>query len=291
LPKLAGVISSIACDESGFPDALNRLRRPLARLWYAGRLPPPSLPLLAMVGSRAASGKGRSWASEQAGRLASRGFGIVSGGALGIDAAAHQGALHVGMPTFAVLGCGVDVVYPDRHQTLFADIRRAGALLSEYPPGTAPRPGQFPVRNRIIVALARAVIVVEAAPRSGALVTAKLAWVARENTTLMAVPGSAGTDGLIARRQAIEVATADDVIEALAGRRSPGWSASAAAPVVPETLRDVVLAVEAGVDTCMALALNLHRPLAEILSVLSMAELEGWVRRTAGNRYEVSRGG
>ena len=113
-------------------------------------------------GARAASAAGCERARDWPRRSGRQGFAVVSGGAFGIDAAAHEGALDAGAATYAVLGCGVDVVYPDRHG-LFDGSPPRGGLLSEYPPGTPPRPGQFPARNRLIAALAEAVIVVEAA--------------------------------------------------------------------------------------------------------------------------------
>ena len=162
---------------AGYPARLAGLGRPPAAALGPGRLPrrrsavggdrrrprPPAAP--------AASGRAR-WPP----RCGRQGYAVVSGGAFGIDAAAHQGALEAGAPTFAVLGCGVDVVYPDRHgRAVRSRSPRAGGLLSEYPPGTPPRRGQFPARNRIIAALADVVIVVEAAWRSGALITAAVA--------------------------------------------------------------------------------------------------------------------
>ncbi len=148
--------------------------RPVKALWYLGRLPQPGDRGLAMVGARAASMAGCGLARKLAAASARQGFAIVSGGALGIDAAAHRGALDAAGVTFAVLGCGVDVVYPDRHAALYADIAAAGGLISEYPPGTQPRSGQFPARNRIIAAFAGTVLVVEAGLKSGALITARL---------------------------------------------------------------------------------------------------------------------
>src|SRR5262249_19174415 len=146
-------------------------------------------------------------------------WAVISGGALGVDAAAHRGALAAGGTTYAVLGCGVDVVYPDRHGQLFAQIAEAGGLLSEYPLGTPPRSGQFPVRKRIGGALARAGLVVEARPRSGALITARLG---RETgRRVLAVPGSAGTDALIAAGAALEVEDPASLLARLAGQAAP----------------------------------------------------------------------
>ena len=127
-------------SHADFPDVLAPDARPVAALWYRGRLPDRARhPLLAIVGARAASRVGCRRTQELAALASEHGHTIVSGGALGIDAAAHRGALDAGASTFAVLGCGVDVVYPDRHTGLFAEIVCSGGLLSEFPPGTPPR--------------------------------------------------------------------------------------------------------------------------------------------------------
>src|SRR5579862_1157017 len=174
-PAMAPLFFSVEANAPTFPAALRQLSRPPAALWFKGRLPYGDEPLVALVGSRAASGAGCRRAEQLAAAAVGAGYGVVSGGALGIDAAAHQGALASGGATFAVLGCGVDVVYPDRHGPLFGEIGRSGGLLTEYAPGTPPRAGQFPVRNRLVAALAEATIVVEAKRASGALITARLA--------------------------------------------------------------------------------------------------------------------
>src|SRR4051794_1241332 len=159
------LMHSVTRGDPGYPQRLAALTAMPDPLWWIGRLPRSEAPCVAIVGSRAASGAGCDRTREWAAALAARGVAIVSGGAFGIDAAAHTGALDAGGDTFAVLGCGVDVVYPDRHAALFARITAAGGLLSEMPPGTPPRAKQFPARNRIIAALADAVLVVEAAFR------------------------------------------------------------------------------------------------------------------------------
>jgi DNA processing protein len=207
---------------------------------------------------------------------ARRGFTIVSGGALGIDAAAHQGALEVGAPTFAVLGCGVDVVYPDRHAALFAQIAATGGLLSEFPLGTPPRGRQFPSRNRIVAALGEAVLVVEAREASGALVTARLAL--EMGRPLYAVPGTAGTDRLIAAGKARPVRDGAELLAALAGKPA------ATATAVPEELRSLRMALAEGA-TAAEVARRLALPIAAVLALLSEAELGGWILRGAGGVF------
>jgi len=206
-----------------------------------------------------------------------RGFTIVSGGALGIDAAAHQGALEVGAPTFAVLGCGVEVVYPDRHAALFEKIASAGGgLLSEFPLGTPQRGRQFPSRNRIVAALAEAVLVVEAREASGALVTARLAL--EMGRPLHAVPGSPGTDRLIASGRARLVRDGAGFLAALAGQPAAVGTAA------PEELRSLMLAL-AGGATAAEVARRLALPIAAVLALLSEAELGGWILRGAGGVF------
>ncbi|HEX7597291.1 MAG TPA: DNA-processing protein DprA [Polyangia bacterium] len=270
--------------EQGYPAVLRSLSNPPAALWARGRV--PAGPSIAIVGARSASGVGCARARAMAAELAGKGYAIISGGAFGIDAAAHEGALSVGAPTFAVLGCGVDVVYPDRHGPLFARIAAAGGLLSEYAPGTPPRAGQFPARNRIIAALADAVIVVEAAFRSGALITARLGR--SLGKPVLAIPGSAGTDGLLQKGQARLVASAADVEDVLAGRQpiavAPAESPSGVAATLVAALRE-------GAASPAHLSRKVGLPLPTVMAALAEAELDGWIFRSPGNQFEVTRRG
>jgi DNA processing protein len=189
-----------------------------------------------MVGSRAATGYGAHVAGEIAADLAERGWAIVSGGAYGVDAAAHRGALAAGGTTIAVLACGVDYAYPAGHADLFADIAARGLVISEWPPGRHPARFRFLVRNRTIAALACGTVVVEAGERSGALNTARHA--AQLGKPLMAVPGpvtsaqSAGCHRIIRDWGATCVTRADDIIEML----SPLGITLTAAPTPTPTL-------------------------------------------------------
>jgi DNA protecting protein DprA len=174
---------------------------------------------VAIVGARAATSYGGHVASELGYALAGQGYTVVSGGAFGIDALAHRGALAADMPTIAVLGCGVDVVYPRPHDRLFARITEKGALISEYEPGSNPRPATFLARNRLIAALSQGTVVVEAAIRSGALNAARHA--VELGRPLMAVPGpvtsamSAGTHQLIRDGKARLVTSYADVLSTI----------------------------------------------------------------------------
>jgi DNA processing protein len=279
-----GPVCSVAQDAPEYPQRLLRLQRPPARVWHVGRLPAPGERAVALVGARAATAGACERASALAGELGRRGFAIVSGGAFGIDAAAHEGALSVGACTYAVLGCGVDVVYPDRHGPLFRRIAAGGGLLSEYEPGTAPRAGQFPARNRLIAALAGAVVVVEAAARSGALITAGHArWL---GVPVLAVPGSVGTDNLLRKGRAWAAASADDVVAALEGAVAPLAAPAPEAPP-PGPLGALLMALADGSDSVAGLARRLEAPISEVMSLLSEAELDGRVRRLGGGHYEV----
>jgi DNA processing protein len=272
-------------SDAAYPAQLCGIPSLPKSLWFAGRLPAAGQRLIAIVGARAASRVGCDRAHALAADLGRGGAAIVSGGAFGIDAAAHEGALAVGAPTFAVLGCGTDVVYPDRHADLFARIAASGGLLSEYPPGTKPRHGQFPARNRIIAGLAQAVIVVEAAMRSGALITARLGR--SYGRILFAVPGSPGTDATLRAGLALPAESAADVERVLAGGSPASMSMSMTAPPAPGPMASVLDAIALGADAPAGLCERLGMPLPSILAILAEAELEGFVRRAAGNTYEV----
>ena len=208
--------------DPGWPRSLDELvqARPYA-LWLRGQadLEAACERSVSMVGSRAASGYGAHVAGEIAADLAERGWVIISGGAYGIDAAAHRGALAAGATTIAVLACGVDYPYPAGHAELFADIAARGLVVSEWPPGCRPARLRFLIRNRTIAALSRGTVIVEAGERSGALNTARHA--ADLGRPLMAVPGpvtsaqSAGCHRIMRDWGATCVTSAADIIEML----------------------------------------------------------------------------
>jgi len=211
-----GVCLQMLTDsEPGFPRRLRGLSIAPPRLDVRGILPESDV-VVAMVGSRAADREQLDTAHALAVELARAGALIVSGGAIGIDAAAHRGALAGGGQTVAVLGCGIDVVYPARHRRLFDEIvARGGALVTPFAPGTPPRPGHFVRRNAILAGLADAVVVVAASSSSGSLHTARSA--SALGRVLGAVPGTEGCERLLAAGAAL-VESAQDVLAALAGR-------------------------------------------------------------------------
>jgi DNA processing protein len=172
----------------GYPPLLRESPDAPAVLYVRGDVSILSEPQLAMVGSRNPTAGGRATAREFAVFFAHAGITITSGLALGIDTVCHEGALAGGGPTVAVLGCGLDQIYPRENQALADRIAGAGALISEFPPGSSPLPAHFPQRNRIIAGLTHGTLVVEAAQRSGSLITARLAGVAGRE--VFAIPGS-----------------------------------------------------------------------------------------------------
>ncbi|WP_297964340.1 DNA-processing protein DprA [uncultured Anaerovibrio sp.] len=185
-------IKVISLEEEGYPPLLKETFDPPHALFYRGRLN-NTQPAIAMVGSRKISPYGRAVAERFSSGLASLGITVVSGAAYGVDTESHKGVLSVGGITEAVMGCGVDVAYPRANQKLLEEITEGGAIISEYLPGAQPTKYTFPARNRIIAGMCRGTLVVEAAPKSGALITADYAL--KENRDVFAIPGGIFTQG------------------------------------------------------------------------------------------------
>lgn len=219
LERLAGLGAQAVClDDEHYPPLLRQIDAPPPVLYIRGRSELLGTCCLAIVGSRAATSYGHRIASTLARDLAGQGVTVVSGLALGIDASAHAGALSVSGGTVAVLGCGLDVVYPRQNLDLCQQIQEHGLLVTEYPLGTRPEAFRFPARNRIIAGMSYGVVVVEAARKSGSLITAVLAL--EEGRDVFAVPGqvdsfkSAGAHWLL-QQGAKLVISAEDILEEL----------------------------------------------------------------------------
>ncbi len=287
----------VAVGEPGYPPELLHLHDPPAGLFVRGRDLSELTPRVAMVGARTCSPTGREVAKEIASGLAQAGVCVVSGGARGIDGAAHEGALHGGGATIAVLGCGIDMVYPKEHAELLAEIASRFAVVSEYPPGTPAEPFRFPARNRIVAALSRALVVVEGARGSGSMITAHHALdVGRE---VFAVPGSP-TSALsqvpldLIREGATMIRGSEDLLRDLGLAHlveSAGTLGTASAdaglgadPSVAPDERAVWRMLGAPL-TLDQLALLTGMPLPAVLSAIARLELRGSVRQVGG-RYE-----
>jgi DNA processing protein len=227
--RLVGAVA-VPFGSASYPPALGNLSDPAPLLLVRGEVAALAGPSVAIVGSRAATAYGRAVARRLAADLAAEGLVVVSGLALGIDAEAHRGALEAGGRTVAFLACGPDLVYPRIHRQLAEEIARRGALVSEFPPGTPPRPPHFPLRNRLISGVSSVVVVVEARDRSGSLITARHA--ADQGRDVYAVPGpisaptSAGPNRLIRDGAGIVLGAAELLEElrrsgALPGRPAP----------------------------------------------------------------------
>jgi DNA processing protein len=225
-------IHTLTRADASYPARLMEIEDPPAALFVRGTFPPNNLPTVAIVGTRKATHEGRTAARAFARALAGRGFAIISGLALGIDAVAHEGALDAHGVTIAVLGGGIDRIYPPSHESLGHRIEENGAIISEHGPGAPSLPHQFLARNRLISGLSDAVVIVEAPTASGALATARHA--ANQGREVFVLPGPAnhphyaGSHMLI-REGARLVRNADDLIEdlpALALRATPKSAAN-----------------------------------------------------------------
>jgi DNA processing protein len=287
----------VLLPDADYPALLRPVDLPPPFLLIRGDLRREDALGIAIVGSRRGSPYGLRTAERLGADLGGRGVTVVSGLARGVDTAAHRGALDAGGRTLAVLGSGVDVVYPPENSPLARAVTEAGAVVSQFPMGTPPLPHHFPARNRLIAGMALGTVVVEAAARSGALITARLA--AELGREVYAVPGnvssdgSHGTNGLI-RDGARLVEGWEDVVaewprelrDALRPVSGAGPSSSTAAAEVPAPGASALLALlgdePVAIDTLVERSrLSSGQASAELIGL----ELRGLVRRVAGQRY------
>jgi DNA processing protein len=281
----------------GYPALLQELWDAPLVLYARGSMNNLDVPCIAVVGSRRPTLYGLQMAEEIASDLGKRGICIVSGLARGIDAAAHRGCMKDGGNTIAVLGCGIDIVYPPEHRQLKEQIVESGLIVTEFPPGSSPSPHNFPIRNRVISGLSMGSLVVEANEKSGSLITARFAL--EQNREIFAIPGnltsptSYGPNYLI-KQGAKLVQSWKDVIEEM-----------------PNVLREEIFACEETLKSSspelklisenekkLLLRLKLDEAthfdklyhygdlnIAELSEKLLNLEIEGWIRRLPGNRY------
>lgn len=276
-------------ESADYPQLLRNIDQPPPVLYTRGELASQDAWAVAIVGTRQPTPYGKEVARRLAGGLAENRITVVSGLALGIDGIAHRAALDAGGRTLAVLGCGLDTIYPSSHYDLAMRIVQAGALLSDYPLGVKPEPNNFPPRNRIISGLALGTLVVEAGPDSGALITLRFALEQGRDT--FAVPGSVlsraseGTNALIQRGEAKLVARVQDVLEEL--NLTMVAQQSEMREIMPETPSERSLLELLGAEPVHIdeLVRNSGLPTAEVSSTLCMMEIKGIVRRVDNASY------
>ena len=285
----------ITCHDPGYPALLKQIPDPPPLLYIHGDASLLCEPQLAMVGSRNPTASGRQTATDFARHLSAAGLVITSGLALGIDAASHRGALDADNPTIAVMGTGLDRVYPARHRELARDIATRGTLVSEFPVGTPPSAENFPRRNRIISGLSLGTLVVEAALRSGSLISARYAL--EQGREVFAIPGSIhnplarGCHHLL-RQGAKLVETAQDVIDelgALAGACLPApagndMTAARSSELGPE-YHQLIDYIEYEATSVDLLVEKTGLTPAEVSSMLLQLEMNGYIASSPGGIY------
>lgn len=286
-----GIKVCTPADED-YPEGLRQIPDPPPALFVDGEV--ANGPAVAIVGSRKCSVTGLDAARELGRALGERGVCVVSGLALGIDAAAHEGALEAGGPTVGVLGCGIDVVYPRRNRELFGEVKTSGAVVSEYYLGEAPLAWRFPARNRIIAGLCPTLVVVEAAEKSGALITARHAL--ESGRDVWAVPGPfgvaecRGSNKLLAEGAGV-LWDVGDFVDVVAPReavpvREPDHDAPAPLPVgLPE--KEAAALAGVGFEPVEADVISSRSGIGmrELLPALALLELKGYVGRDASGAF------
>ncbi len=305
--------SIVIYPDDSYPECLRELSRPPAVLYVRGNVAVlKDVVYAGIVGSRKCDAYGLQMAQTIAREVGNVGAGIISGGAEGVDGAAHDGALRANAPTVAVMGSGIDVIYPACNKELFERIEEAGgAIISEFPFGTPPRGKNFPFRNRIIAAMSTAVVLVRAAKRSGGLITVNQAM--SMNKTVFALPGnidsrlSAGANELI-RDGAVPLLSPMDVIDELIAcepdyfvktreeipyvKAVPEMRSKNSGIKIPlsEYESEIVSIIESGFDTQSMIEEKISFEASRLTALLSMMEIKGIIKKKADKSYIVNGG-
>ncbi len=285
--------SVLTWEDQAYPPRLRQIHSSPPALYVKGEILPQDEWAVAVVGTRSATRYGRQMVEEIAGDLARSGITVVSGLARGIDSLAHRAALRAGGRTIAVLGCGIDVVYPSEHRDLAGRVTERGAVITEYPLGTKPEAGNFPPRNRIISGLSLGALVVEAGKRSGALITADFAL--EQGREVFALPGnvnsskSQGTNRLIRDGAAKLIISVEDILEEL--NLTMVERHQEVRSVVPEDEREARILQYMSTQPLHVdeIGQRTSLPISEVTSTLAMMELKGMVRQVGGMNYVVAR--
>lgn len=281
-------------EDDAYPALLRNLPDAPLTLYMRGTLVPQDELALAVVGTRKASGYGRDATAYFSRQLAAQGVTIVSGLAHGIDAVAHRNALEAGGRTIAVMGCGIDRIYPPDHAELARQIVQNGALVSEFPLGTKPEARNFPRRNRIISGISLGVLIVEAPEQSGAMITATLAG--EQGKEVFAVPGSVFNAASVGTNRLIQdgaklVITVDDILDELNIARRKVEARALTKQIAPtgssagEQERAVLAFLNSDPLPVDELALRSALPASELLGVLTLLELQGYVEADGRGNY------
>ena len=284
-------VGVVSWGDAAYPEALRHIHQPPLVLYTLGDPALLGRDQIGVVGSRNATPAGLDHARRFATELSQRGLMVTSGLALGIDGAAHAGALDADQPTVAVIGCGLDRLYPARHRALAQRIARHGLIVSEYPPGTPARAPHFPQRNRIISGLSRGILVVEAGLNSGSLITARLAL--EQGREVFAIPGSIHSPVARGCHQLIKqgarlVETVDDILEELGTWWTLQPKGDSPAPAGPDltglAAREIAVLEALGYDPLSTdtLVQSTGLPADQLMQSLLLLELEGLVCPTPG---------
>jgi DNA processing protein len=283
-------IRAVSRLDAEYPAMLNVLEYPPPVLFVRGSLAGLSK-TIGIVGTRRCTRRGAEAARRIAAEMGEAGYTIVSGLARGIDAAAHQGAVDAGAPTVAVLGCGADVIYPPENASLYHTAIKNGAVVSELPPGTQPVAGNFPVRNRIIAALSRGLLVVESALAGGTAISASMAMGLGRD--IFAMPGapyleSAALPNKLIQKGAVPVTCARDILESWgeAGKAPAAAALADASALQLDFLQQQIYALLRQADqSAEMLSEQTAASPGEISVALTMMELSGIIKRVPGGKY------